>query len=472
MAELTPRRTRQLRFGPFELDVRAGELRKHGVRLRLREQPFRILLLLLDRPGEIVLRTDIREKLWPNETVVEFDHGINTAIRRLREVLGESAERPRYIETLARRGYRFLGEVEVIHEPVEPTSQALPAIETDDLEGKSVSHYLVLDKLGRGGMGVVFRAKDLKLKRTVALKFLPEEYSKHPKPLERFHQEARAAAALNHPNICIIYEIGEERSRPFIAMELLEGQTLKDLLAERPLALDELLELATQIAGALDAAHRRGIVHSDVKPANIFVTRSGQVKILDFGLAKLAAGHSLNTLPGAIAEDAESLTGTPGSPIGTVAYMSPEHVKGVDVDSRSDVFSLGVVLYEMASGRRAFAAQSPAETMDAILTEDPPELPDSVPSAVNRIVRQCLEKEPGQRFQSAVELVMALQAISAAPEASAPPEEPKPSLRASRAWIAATAVLAMLVVIVAVLYLREKPAKLPAIQFSIFPLRE
>jgi serine/threonine protein kinase/Tol biopolymer transport system component len=319
-------------------------------------------------------------------------------------------------------------------------------------------------------MGVVFRAKDLKLKRTVALKFLPEEYSKHPQPLERFHQEARAAAALNHPNICIIYEIGEEHSRPFIAMELLEGQTLKDLLAERPLALDELLELATQIAGALDAAHRRGIVHRDVKPANIFVTRSGQVKILDFGLAKLAAGHSLNTLQGAIAEDsAVSVTAAPGSPVGTVAYMSPEHVRGADVDSRSDIFSMGVVLYEMAAGRRAFAAESPAETMNAILNDDSPELPDSVPPAVNRIVRRCLEKQPGQRFQSAAELVMALRSVSVLEETSDSSNQLKRSHGAPRAWIAATALLAMLLVVMAVLDLREKTAKPPAIQFSVFP---
>ncbi|MGO4883298.1 MAG: protein kinase domain-containing protein, partial [Bryobacteraceae bacterium] len=420
------------RFGPFELDVRSGELRKHGIRLQLREQPVRILLLLLDHPGEMVLRTDIRDKLWPNETMVEFDPAINNAVRRLRDALGESAEKPRYIETVARRGYRFLGEVEGVEAPAsapsasEPLAAAGPEIDLDDLEGKSVSHYLVLDKLGRGGMGIVFRAKDLKLKRNVALKFLPGEYSQDARPLERFQQEARAAAALNHPNICTIYEIGEHHSRPFIAMELLEGQTLKDVLAEGPLELQQLVGLAVQVAGALEAAHRRGVVHRDIKPANLFVTRHRQAKILDFGLAKLLSGHSLNTVHPWTVEEAVSMAApqqtVPSSAAGTVAYMSPEQVRGEEVDARSDIFSLGVVLYEMAGGRRAFGGGSSVETMDAILEDDPPALPLSVPAALNLIVRRCLEKEPDRRFQSAADLAGALASLSASPLSAVAPK--------------------------------------------------
>ena len=417
MADLSPTRTRRYRFGPFELDVRAGELRKHGIRLHLRDQAFQLLLLLLERPGEIVVRTEIRARLWPNQTVVEFDHGINTAIRRLREVLGESAETPRYIETVARRSYRFVGQVEVVEgSSSEPPASPEPESSPDDLEGKSVAHYMVLDKLGSGGMGVVFRAKDLKLKRNVALKFLPEEYSDHPQPLARFKQEARTAAALNHPNICTIYEIGEHQSRPYIAMELLEGQTFKDLLAERPLHFEELRALALQIADALEAAHASGVIHRDINPANLFVTQRGQAKVLDFGLAKLLSERPLSAahhigVEEVAADSAARRQTAPSSPVGTVAYMSPEQVRGEELDVRTDLFSFGVVLYEMAGGKPAFESASSAQTMDAILRDDPPALPRSVPPALDWIVRRCLEKRPDRRFQSATDLAAALQAL-------------------------------------------------------------
>jgi len=464
--------------------VRAGELRKHGIRLRLREQPLQILLLLLEHPGEVVTRGEIRLKLWPNETVVEFDHGINAAIKKLRDALSESAEEPRYIETVARRGYRFLGQAEVIEaSSSEPSSPSEPTVDvpTDDLEGKIISHYLVLDKLGSGGMGVVFRAKDLKLNRSVALKFLPKEYSEHPEPLERFRQEARTAAALNHPNICTIFEIGEHQGRPFIAMELLEGQTLRDVLAEGPLPLDELLELAIQIAGGLGAAHSRGIVHRDIKPANIFVTQRRRAKILDFGLAKLLPDRSLSTVhetasPNpAPASDAGEPQASPSSPLGTVAYMSPDQVRGEDVDPRSDIFSLGVVLYEMASGKRAFESGSPVETMNAILSEDPPELPQSVLPGLDRIVRRCLEKQPAQRFQSAVDLGFALQSVSIAPANAEPPQrgarlklEAPVGRGTLYLGIAAIAIILAAILGLAMLGPRHQKTELPRLTAQIF----
>ena len=459
----------RVRFGSFELNLGTGELVANEPevggaptqKVLLREQPFQILRILIERRGGIVTRDEIKKVLWPNDTIVDFDRSINVAIAILRKAVGDTAENPKYIETLPRRGYRLIAAVQWESTTETPngedlqTSAPLPASRSGGLTGTRISHYRVLGVLGGGGMGVVYRAEDLKLARPVALKFLPEEVAEQA-AIQRFEREAQTASALNHPNICTTYGIEEYEGKPFIVMELLEGEALSTRLAQShaPFALTALLDIAIQVCSGLQAAHAKGIIHRDVKPANIFLTKDGTAKILDFGLAKLA---SLEEEQVATTEDTSlplsrnsqerraqqssfqglpSLTAT--GTVGTVAYMSPEQIRKEKLDCRTDLFSFGLVLYEMAAGCRAFPGESIEAVHEAILHQTPSSarvLNSAVPRRLNTIINKALEKDRARRYQSAAEMRKDLLLVQ---------KELRPGVHLARSWLAMAAAILVL----------------------------
>jgi Tol biopolymer transport system component/DNA-binding winged helix-turn-helix (wHTH) protein len=458
---------RFVRFQSFQLDLRAGELRRNGIKVRVPDQSIKVLAMLVENPGEVVTREELHQKLWPNGTIVEFDRSINAAIKRLRQALEDSAEEPKFIETLPRRGYRFLVPVERAAS-AEPVGASEPEPAADGFEGQTISHYRVSKKLGQGGMGVVYRAEDLRLGRSVALKFLSEELSDDSRALERFEREARAASALNHPNICTVHEVGEHDGVPFIVMEYLTGKSLDRLIGPQGLAVKDVLRYAVQISDALATAHAAGIIHRDLKPSNIMVSRDGLVKLLDFGLAKVRSTEADADATG-LPTETTPLTGE-GTILGTLQYMAPEQLEGKEADARADIFALGTVLYEMATGKKAFEGTSRASLMAAILEHPAPSLTvqdPATPPVFDRVVTKCLAKDPNARWQSARDLKDELEWIAGGTAVSGVVVAHRWN-HARFAWVVA-GVVAMIAIVLVLVHFNEKPAETRTVRFSVLP---
>lgn len=434
----------------YELDLRAYELRRSGRPLKLERIPMELLLLLVEKRGQLVTRDQIVSRIWGNNVFLDADNSINAAIRKIRQVLKDDPEQPRFIQTVTGKGYRLVAQVtEVGAAAGPPAEQTL----SQNLIGKKVSHYRVLELLGGGGMGVVYKAEDLSLGRRVAIKFLPVERASDPDALRRLQNEARAASALDHPNICSIYELDEHQGQPFIVMQMLEGRTLREWIEQasdraNPACVKEALELSIQVCRGLEAAHEKGLIHRDIKPANIFVTRRGEAKILDFGVAKRLpgqddAGHQFmepsgaNGLAGTAPSGNSDASSQTKDSLGTPSYLSPEQIRGEALDQRTDLFSLGLVLYEMTTGQRAFSGSTAAAIQEAVLQQSPPQprqIQPDIPAELEKVINKAIEKDRDLRYRSATELRTDLEGVAAAVNKPVPQE-------LSTAKTAATAVV-------------------------------
>jgi serine/threonine protein kinase len=339
-------------------------------------------------------------------------------------------DRSAYLERACGADERLRGEVESLLAQEERAVKFLetdepgglePAIAASVRAGEQIGPYRVLEFIQRGGMGEVYKARDIRLDRTVAIKFLPHAFAGAPDALDRFQREVRAASALNHPRICTVHDLGEHEGRPFYVMEFLDGQSLRDRIADKPMAIPAIVDLGMQICDALQAAHAKGIIHRDIKPANIFVTASGQIKILDFGIAKLVTKPHPSAAVTTTGQTTATVTGIaatrPGRLMGTLAYLSPEQARGEEVDTRTDIFSFGIVLYQMATGEVAFRGETPEELINAILHQapvKPSKLNPSVPATLERIILRALEKDRNARYQSIEELFADLRELQRA----------------------------------------------------------
>jgi eukaryotic-like serine/threonine-protein kinase len=453
-------------FIEFRLDVQNRNLRRGQNLVPLTPKAFEVLLVLVQKSGQVIAKDELMNAAWPDSFVEESN--LTQTVFMLRKALGETRDQT-YILTVPGTGYRFIAPV-IKPQPAKAPDAAQSPI-AENLMGKKISHYRVLQLLGGGGMGVVYQAEDLKLGRQVAMKFVPGELASDPAAFARMQREARAASALDHPNICTIYELDEHQGQPFIVMQLLEGITLRAWIENSAsesmhARLNSLLNLAMQIADGLTAAHQEGIIHRDIKPANIFITSRGEAKILDFGVAKFLELPELVPEPvqplretGVAANPASTRT---GASMGTPYYLSPEQIRGEKLDARSDLFSLGLVLYEMATGHRAFAGDTAAAIRQAVL-EQPVvpvrQLAPELPLELHRIITKALEKDRERRYQSGKELKTDLDRLR---QESRQVAQPSPRLSSRRAvLLGALAVVA----VGAILSLNLRPTK--SVPFAI-----